>query len=101
MQIWARVDIIRAANEAAREREAEVFAHAEQRKIEVKSKREEKERALIDKLEEKKRLAIIKARAKAEERALAKIAADEAKAKIQEDYKALLMHQTPDPDMHR
>ena len=85
MQIWARVDIIRAANEAAREREAEVFANAEQRKIEVQSKREEKERALIDKLEEKKRLAIIKARAKAEERALAKIAADEAKAKIQEE----------------
>jgi DNA segregation ATPase FtsK/SpoIIIE, S-DNA-T family len=85
LQIWGRVDIWRAANEAARLREAEVLAGEEVRKVEVASKRDQKERALIDKLEDKKRLAIIKARAKAEERALAKIAADEAKARIKEE----------------
>lgn len=90
LQIWGRIEIFRAASEAGRVREAEVLAGEYKRKSEVECKRSEKERALADKLEDKKRIAIMKATAKAEERALAKIAADEAKARIKEEERLRL-----------
>ena len=70
------------ANALAKSREAELIAEDTERRARAAAEKLESERALREKLEEKKRLALLKASARAEEKALAKIAADEAKARV-------------------
>jgi S-DNA-T family DNA segregation ATPase FtsK/SpoIIIE len=75
----------REARKAAADREETLIEAERSRRAQAKLEADEKERRLLDELEEKKRLAILKATAKAEERALAKIAALEAKERVEQE----------------
>lgn len=79
----ATIETQREANRAAAEREAEVMEAERSRRAQVQIDQEARESALKEELEEKKRLAVLRATAKAEERAMAKIAKERAKAEIE------------------
>lgn len=81
LRVQGEAEIKRAARAAARVREEELLEAARARRSEAERQRQEREAALVDRLEEKKRVAVLKAEAKAEERALKKIAAEEAAAR--------------------
>jgi S-DNA-T family DNA segregation ATPase FtsK/SpoIIIE len=80
----ASIETQREANRAAAEREAEVMEAERSRRAQARIDQEAREVALKESLEEKKRLAVVRATAKAEERAMAKIAKERVKAAQEE-----------------
>ena len=83
-----RFSVWRAARVAAQKREEEIVEAARSARAQADLERDARERQLLEDLEEKQRIAVLKATAKAEQRALARIAADEAKQRIEEQATA-------------
>lgn len=81
-QTFGRLGAWREASIAARKREAELVEAARSARALERIDREARERQLEASLEEKKRVAVLKATAKAEERALARIARDEVNERL-------------------
>lgn len=80
--LWGHIQIWRRAQVAARDREEEILQAARARRAQAKRAQALKAQELEEKLQEKARLAVLKATAKAEERALKKLAKQEAEARI-------------------
>ncbi|MCK6544421.1 DNA translocase FtsK 4TM domain-containing protein [Myxococcota bacterium] len=78
-----------AAREAARIREEELLEAERARRAQQKLEAEERERVLREEMEEKKRVAVLKATTRAEEKALKKIAADEARERLMKEREEL------------
>ncbi len=83
--LTGRLGIWREAQVAARQRESELVEAARSRRAQAQMEEDERARLLSEDLEEKKRLAVLKATAKAEEKALKKIAALDAKERVERD----------------
>lgn len=79
------IEASRAASRAAVHRETELVEAERSRRAQAKLEAAENEHRLKEGLEEKKRVMVLKATAKAEERALAKIAALDVKERIAEE----------------
>ena len=80
-----RLHVWREARAAARLRETELVEAARSRRAQAELEAQERERSLKEELEEKQRLAVLKATAKAEEKALKKIAGKEAKERLERE----------------
>jgi DNA segregation ATPase FtsK/SpoIIIE, S-DNA-T family len=85
LRLHGSVEARREAERAAAIREEEIVEAERSRRAQAKLEQEQRERELVESLEEKKRLAVLKATAKAEERALARIASLEAKERIESE----------------
>ncbi|MEQ8273496.1 MAG: DNA translocase FtsK 4TM domain-containing protein [Deltaproteobacteria bacterium] len=85
MHTFGRLGAWREASIAARKREAELVEAARSARALEKIDRDARERELVASLEEKKRIAVLKATAKAEERALARIAREEVNERVERD----------------
>lgn len=83
--LTGRLGIWREAQVAARQRESELVEAARSRRAQAQMEEDERARLLVEDLGEKKRLAVLKATAKAEEKALKKIAALDAKDRVERD----------------
>ncbi|MFO0729111.1 MAG: DNA translocase FtsK 4TM domain-containing protein [Myxococcota bacterium] len=85
LRVWHLFDTWREAQSAESEHEERLIEEEANRRLEAEKTRAEKEQKLKEQLEEKKRAAILKAQAKAEEKVLARRAAEEAKARLEEE----------------
>ncbi len=81
--VTGRATIWVEAKSAAKKREVEIMESARSQRAQAKLDQKAREEALRDKLEEKARVAVLKATAKAEEKALKKLAAQEAKSRVE------------------
>ncbi len=82
-RVKGEVEVWREAQTVARETESALVEKAEAKRKAADQKREAREQRLREKLEEKKKTAVLRAAARAEERALKKIASAEAKARVE------------------
>lgn len=96
--VTGRLGVWREAQVAARQRETELVEAARSRRAQAQMEEDERARLLSEDLEEKKRLAVLKATAKAEEKALKKIAALDAKERVQRDAAEVLDAISPPGD---
>lgn len=98
LRMFGQVSVWTAARTAAKTREEEVVEAARSRRAQAELDQRERERKLLEDLEEKKRIAILKATAKAEEKALARIAAEEAKERIEAEVADAVEEEDLDED---
>jgi hypothetical protein len=82
--LTGRLQVWREASAVARQREAELVDAARSRRAQARMEQDERARLLQESLDEKRRVAVLKATAKAEEKALKKIAALEAKQRVEQ-----------------
>jgi len=86
----------REARATEAEHEQKLIEEESEKRRAQEQARAEKEQKLKDQLEEKKRLAILKAQAKAEEKVLARRAAEEARARLEEEERLEAERQAED-----
>jgi hypothetical protein len=86
----------REARATEAEHEQKLIEEESEKRRTQEQARAEKEQKLKDQLEEKKRLAILKAQAKAEEKVLARRAAEEARARLEEEERLEAERQAED-----